>query len=88
MLSIGLLSFTISRMLRGEEIPLAARIMALADVFDALTSRRTYKDAMPVENAFAIIRAEQGRQFDPVLAAIFLTLQPHLAEIAGRFADA
>lgn len=56
----------------GEEIPLCARIMAVADVFDALTSKRCYKDAMPVEKAYAIIREESGTHFDPVVAAAFL----------------
>lgn len=59
----------------GEEIPLCARIMAVADVFDALTSKRCYKDAMPVEKAYAIIREESGTHFDPVVAAAFLRRQ-------------
>lgn len=56
----------------GEEIPLCARIMAVADVFDALTSRRCYKDEMPLEKAYAIIREESGTHFDPVVAEAFL----------------
>lgn len=56
----------------GEEIPLCARIMAVADVFDALTSKRCYKDAMPLEKAYAIIREESGTHFDPVVAEAFL----------------
>lgn len=59
----------------GEEIPLCARIMAVADVFDALTSKRCYKDAMPVEKAYAIIREESGTHFDPVVAIAFLRQQ-------------
>lgn len=55
----------------GEEIPLCARIMAVADVFDALTSKRCYKDAMPVEKAYAIIREESGTHFDPAVAEAF-----------------
>lgn len=55
-----------------EEIPLCARIMAVADVFDALTSKRCYKDAMPIEKAYAIIREESGTHFDPVVAEAFL----------------
>lgn len=58
--------------LKGEEIPLSARIMAIADVFDALISERCYKKAMPVEEAFEIIRAESGTHFDPQLAEVFL----------------
>lgn len=55
-----------------EEIPLCARIMAVADVFDALTSKRCYKDAMPIEKAYEIIREESGTHFDPVVAEAFL----------------
>lgn len=57
---------------QGEEIPLCARIMAVADVFDALTSKRCYKEAMPLEKAYAIIREESGIHFDPVVADAFL----------------
>lgn len=57
---------------QGEEIPLCARIMAVADVFDALTSKRCYKNEMPLEKAFAIIREESGTHFDPVAAEAFL----------------
>jgi response regulator RpfG family c-di-GMP phosphodiesterase len=56
----------------GEQIPLGARIMSLADVFDALTSVRCYKDAMPEERAFSIMADESGRQFDPELIGIML----------------
>ena len=55
----------------GEEIPLCARIMAVADVFDALTSKRCYKNAMPLEKAYAIIREESGTHFDPVVVEAF-----------------
>ena len=60
------------RGLKGEEIPLAARIMAIADVFDALISERCYKKPMPPEEAFEIIRQEAGTHFDPNLAEVFL----------------
>ncbi|MBP3489930.1 MAG: HD-GYP domain-containing protein [Roseburia sp.] len=62
----------------GEKIPLCARIMAVADVFDALTSRRCYKSAMPPEKAYAIIREESGTHFDPAVAEAFL------AAVSGR----
>lgn len=58
--------------LKGEEIPLSARIMAIADVFDALISERCYKKAMPREKAFEIIQKEAGTHFDPKLAEVFL----------------
>ncbi|MCM1578793.1 MAG: HD domain-containing protein [Ruminococcus sp.] len=58
----------------GEEIPLCARIMAVADVYDALVSKRCYKTPMPVEKACAIIREESGTHFDPqVVEAFFAT---------------
>lgn len=57
---------------RGEEIPLSARIMAIADVFDALISERCYKRAYPASEAFEIIRSEAGHHFDPQLVRVFL----------------
>ena len=62
----------------GEEIPLCARIMAVADVFDALTSKRCYKSAMPLEKACAIIREESGTHFDPAVVEAFFA-----ADIGG-----
>jgi putative two-component system response regulator len=61
--------------LQGEAIPLAARIVAIADVFDALTSKRPYKHAWTVDEAFALIASEAGKHFDPALAACFLGLR-------------
>ena len=58
--------------LAGEDIPLEARIMAFADVYDALVSERVYKKAYPRELAIAIIREGVGTQFDPNLAPLFL----------------
>ena len=58
----------------GEEIPLCARIMAVADVFDALTSKRCYKSAMPLEKAYAIIREESGTHFDPAVVEAFFVV--------------
>lgn len=57
--------------LRGEAIPLAARLMALADVFDALTRTRVYKDAWPMIEAVAHIREERGKRFDPLVVDAF-----------------
>lgn len=59
--------------IKGNEIPLCARIMAVADVFDALTAKRCYKNAMPVEKAVSIIREETGTHFDPIVAEAFLS---------------
>jgi hypothetical protein len=60
------------RGLKGESIPIEGRIVAIADVFDALTSDRVYRRAFPVEEAVAMMRAERGLHFDPVLLDAFL----------------
>ena len=59
--------------LSGEAIPLAARIVAIADVFDALTTERPYKKALPVASALAILEAERGRHFDPACLDAFFS---------------
>jgi len=61
--------------LAGEEIPLVGRIVAVADVFDALTHERPYKDAWPEEDALAEITQGAGGQFDPLVVAAFLAVQ-------------
>jgi putative two-component system response regulator len=61
--------------LAGNDIPLCARIMAIADVYDALRTTRCYKQAMPHEAAIAIIREESGNHFDPAVVNTFLTLE-------------
>lgn len=71
--------------LRGEEIPLFARIVAVADVFDALTHKRPYKRAWPVEEAVAEIRRLRGLQFDPQVVDAFDRLDPHV--LAGQRGD-
>ena len=58
--------------LKEKEIPLCARIMAVADVFDAVSEKRCYRDAMPLDQCFAIISEGSGRDFDPVIAEVFL----------------
>ena len=58
--------------LKGEAIPLSARIMAVADVFDALVSRRSYKEGFPFEKAMAIIQEGSGSHFDPKIAEAFM----------------
>ncbi|MDP2811480.1 MAG: HD domain-containing protein [Rhodocyclaceae bacterium] len=74
--------------LAGEAIPAAARVFAIADVFDALTSRRPYKMPIPLPEAMAIIRGDAGRHFDPKLAAVFETLIEPLHREIGAAADA
>ena len=61
--------------LKGEEIPLAPRIMAIADVYDALVSKRVYKEALPPEEAFNIIINEAGHHFDPDMIEILKTIK-------------
>ena len=74
------------RGLKGEEIPLGARIMALADVFDALYEERCYKPAMrPIEKIYQILEEGKGTQFDPVITEVFLSLDAPLREhLANR----
>ncbi|MFN8717127.1 MAG: HD domain-containing phosphohydrolase [Gemmatimonas sp.] len=71
--------------LAGPAIPLAARIVAVADVFDALTSKRAYKAAWPVERALAMLEAEAGAQFDPHVVAAFRRALPRVLEVYERF---
>lgn len=75
--------------LAGEAIPLPARIVKVADVFDALTSRRPYKEPWPVERALALLDEEAGRQFDPTVVAAFRELHAvgAIAGIMARFAS-
>ena len=70
--------------LKGEEIPLPARIMAVADVFDALVSERCYKKAMPPDKAFQIIEEECGRQFDPEIVDLLPALRPAFLDVMGQ----
>jgi adenylate cyclase len=74
--------------LRGEEIPLAGRLMALADVYDALVSRRTYKEAFTHAQARDYIRQQAGSQFDPEVVAAFLARDQEFLEVAARFVEA
>ena len=71
--------------LKGEKIPLEARIMALADVFDALASERTYKKPMPYDQCFKIIEEESRSHFDPKLVDIFLNLRPQIIDLYNSF---
>lgn len=71
--------------LKGEEIPVEARIMSLADVFDALVSRRCYKDAFSYDSAFDIIRDSLGTQFDPELGKIFLECREQMEALYNTF---
>ena len=66
--------------LRGEEIPLGARIMAIADVFDALCADRVYRRGIPMEEVLNILEESSGTQFDPMIMDVFLDLKDQLKE--------
>ncbi len=71
----------------GDLIPVSARLMAIADVYDALISRRVYKEGMPHEKAVAIIAEGRGTHFDPDMVDAFLALAENFREVALRYAD-
>lgn len=73
--------------LAGEDIPVSARLMAVADVYDALISRRVYKEGMSHEKAAAIIIEGRGQHFDPDMVDAFIELQDAFQAIAARFVD-
>lgn len=73
--------------LSGTDIPLAGRLMAIADVYDALVSKRVYKAPMPHGEAVALIASESGRHFDPQLVAIFIRIAPEFDRIHREFVD-
>jgi putative two-component system response regulator len=73
--------------LSGAAIPLSARLMAVADVYDALRSRRVYKPPFPHEKAVALIQEGDGRHFDPAVTAAFVAIADEFAAIAERFGD-
>jgi putative two-component system response regulator len=70
--------------LMGEEIPLAARIVAIADVYDALSTRRIYKEAAPHRECVEVLRSEAGRQFDPQLVEVFLEIGTAFENVARQ----
>jgi len=72
---------------RGEEIPIYGRIVALADVYDALSCRRVYKDPWPEEKVVEEIRRESGKKFDPQLVDIFFEYYNYFKSIAHRYPD-
>ena len=73
--------------LAGDNIPLEARIMALADVFDALVSKRCYKEAYSYDTAFGIIESSLGTHFDPFLGKIFLECRGELKALYNEYAE-
>jgi len=73
--------------LAGDDIPISARLMALADVYDALISRRVYKPPFPHEKAVSIIKDGEGCHFDPDIVAAFLACEAQFVRIAEQYAD-
>jgi HD-GYP domain-containing protein (c-di-GMP phosphodiesterase class II) len=73
--------------LQREAIPLSARIVAIADVYDALATQRIYKDALPHERCVATIRDAAGQQFDPDIVEVWLTIEGKFREIASEYAS-
>jgi putative two-component system response regulator len=75
------------RRLAGDNIPECARIVAIADVFDALTMRRPYKEPWPVEKAMALIRDEAGKHFDPQLVERFIAIEAEVLAIMAAWSE-
>jgi putative two-component system response regulator len=73
--------------LKGAEIPIAGRITAIAGVFDALTSKRPYKEAFSVEKSLAIIREGRGSHFDPDVVDAFFAIQDEILTIKKQYGD-
>jgi putative two-component system response regulator len=73
--------------LAGEDIPFSGRLMAVADVYDALISKRVYKPPFPHEKAVAIMKDGRGKHFDPDILDAFLAVSDKFREIALEFAD-
>ncbi|MES2951582.1 MAG: HD domain-containing phosphohydrolase, partial [Pseudomonadota bacterium] len=75
------------RAIAGTDIPVSARMIALADVYDALITSKVYKDGVPHDKAVQIIFSERGAHFDPDMVDAFVEIQDSFAEIAQRYAD-
>ena len=75
------------RGLRGDNIPLEARIMSLADMYDALVTKRVYKEAWPHEQAAQEIISKRGSQFDPLIVDAFIAEQERFQDIANTYSD-
>ncbi len=73
--------------IKGEDIPLCARIMAIADSFDALVSKRCYKEPMPVDEALKLMESESGTHFDPNLLEVFLRHKEKYIEINNKIVE-
>ncbi len=72
--------------LKRKDIPLSARIMAVADVFDAVSEKRCYRDAMPLEKCFVIIEQGSGQDFDPLIVEAFMNIRDKVEQVYGEIA--
>ncbi len=72
------------RGIKGKKIPLVGRIVAVGDVFDALTSRRPYKEPLSLEKSFAIIRESRGSHFDPDMVDAFFAVKDKIIAIKSK----
>ena len=75
------------RALSGEDIPLVGRIVAVADVFDALTTERPYKKAWPVEESVAFLKEQSGKHFDPTLVEHFIEILPEILKVRDHYSE-
>lgn len=73
--------------LKGSEIPITSRIVAIADVFDALTSKRPYKEPFSLEKSFTIIQEGKGTHFDPDVVDAFFAIQDEILSIHKEFGE-
>jgi len=73
--------------LHGEDIPLVARVVAVADVFDALVSERPYKHAWPIDESIDFVKAQRGKHFDPTCIDAFLADRAKIEAIIEEFGD-
>lgn len=71
----------------GEDIPLTGRVVAVADVFDALTTERPYKKAWPIEEAIEFLREQSGKHFEPKLVELFLEILPDILKIREQYSE-
>ncbi len=73
--------------IKGKDIPLMGRIVGIADVFDALTTKRPYKEPWSIDDALDLLRKERGKHFDPMLVDAFVYNEPRVREIFGTHSD-
>ncbi len=73
--------------MKGNDIPIAARIVAVADVFDALSHKRCYKESWTIEDSFAEIQNSAGSQFDPEVVLAFMQIKDRICSIYMAYPD-